>query len=141
LLTFKPESKKTDIKVPLEFITNAIKKKCTAFMLSDFIGDDNYKDAMTIANRKHDLVAIQVYDRRLAELPRIGLVKMLDAENGEEMYVDTSSSKVQEAQRRWWRNHCEKLDTTLKKSRVDSVSVRTDQDYVKALLNLFAQRS
>ncbi|MBR5456655.1 MAG: DUF58 domain-containing protein [Bacteroidaceae bacterium] len=141
LINFEPGSKKTDIRVPLEFLTNAIKKRCTAFLLSDFVDSNDYRNAMTIANRKHDLVAIQVYDRRLAELPRIGLVKMLDAENGEEMYVDTSSSKVQEAQLRWWRNHCEKLDTTLKKSRVDSVSVRTDQDYVKALLNLFAQRS
>lgn len=141
LINFEPGSKKTDIRVPLEFLTNAIKKRCTAFLLSDFVDSNDYRNAMTIANRKHDLVAIQVYDRRLAELPRIGLVKMLDAEKGEEMYVDTSSSKVQEAQRRWWRNHCEKLDTTLKKSRVDSVSVRTDQDYVKALLNLFAQRS
>ena len=141
LINFEPGSKKTDIRVPLEFLTNAIKKRCTAFLLSDFVDSNDYRNAMTIANRKHDLVAIQVYDRRLAELPRIGLVKMLDAENGEEMYVDTSSSQVLEAQRRWWRNHCEKLDMTLKKSGVDSVSVRTDQDYVKALLNLFAQRS
>lgn len=141
LINFEPSSKKTDIRVPLEFLTNAIKKRCTAFLLSDFVDENDYKNAMTIANRKHDLVAIQVYDRRLAELPKIGLVKMRDAESGSEMYVDTSSPKVQNAQREWWRNQCDKLDSTLKKSRVDSVSVRTDQDYVKALLNLFAQRS
>ena len=141
LINFEPSSKKTDIRIPLEFLTNAIKKRCTAFLLSDFVDENDYKNAMTIANRKHDLVAIQVYDRRLAELPKIGLVKMRDAESGSEMYVDTSSPKVQNAQREWWRNQCDKLDSTLKKSRVDSVSVRTDQDYVKALLNLFAQRS
>lgn len=141
LINFEPSSKKTDIRVPLEFLTNAIKKRCTAFLLSDFVDENDYRNAMTIANRKHDLVAIQVYDRRLAELPKIGLVKMRDAESGSEMYVDTSSTKVQNAQREWWRNQCDKLDSTLKKSRVDSVSVRTDQDYVKALLNLFAQRS
>ena len=141
LINFEPSSKKTDIRIPLEFLTNAIKKRCTAFLLSDFVDENDYRNAMTIANRKHDLVAIQVYDRRLAELPKIGLVKMRDAESGSEMYVDTSSPKVQNAQREWWRNQCDKLDSTLKKSRVDSVSVRTDQDYVKALLNLFAQRS
>lgn len=141
LINFEPSSKKTDIRIPLEFLTNAIKKRCTAFLLSDFVDENDYRNAMTIANRKHDLVAIQVYDRRLAELPKIGLVKMRDAESGSEMYVDTSSPKVQNAQREWWRNQCDKLDSTLKKSRVDSVSVRTDQDYVKALLNLFAQRN
>lgn len=141
LINFEPSSKKTDIRIPLEFLTNAIKKRCTAFLLSDFVDENDYRNAMTIANRKHDLVVIQVYDRRLAELPKIGLVKMRDAESGSEMYVDTSSPKVQNAQREWWRNQCDKLDSTLKKSRVDSVSVRTDQDYVKALLNLFAQRS
>ena len=141
LLNIEPASKRTDIKVPLEFLTNALKKKCTAFMLSDFICTTDYRNAMTIANRKHDLVAIQVYDRRLAELPDIGLVRVRDAESGEEIYIDTSSKKVREAQRTWWRNQSETLKDTLQRSRVDSVSVRTDQDYVKALLALFAQRS
>lgn len=141
LLNIEPASKRTDIKVPLEFLTNALKKKCTAFMLSDFICTTDYRNAMTIANRKHDLVAIQVYDRRLAELPDIGLVRVRDAESGEEIYIDTSSKKVREAQCTWWRNQSETLKDTLQRSRVDSVSVRTDQDYVKALLALFAQRS
>ncbi len=141
LLNIESESKKTDIKVPLEFLTNALKKKCTAFMLSDFICTADYRNAMTIANRKHDLVAIQVYDRRLAELPDVGLLKIRDAESGEELYIDTSSRKVREAQRTWWRSQSEALKDTLQRSRVDSVSVRTDQDYVKALLALFAQRS
>lgn len=140
LLNFEPESSRTDITVPLQFLTNALKKRCTAFVISDFIDESDYKNAMTIANRKHDVVAIQVYDRRLAELPKVGLIKMRDAESREEMFVDTSSSKVQAAQREWWRTQREKLEETLKKSGVDSVSIRTDQDYVKALMNLFAQR-
>ena len=140
LLNFEPQSSRTDISVPLQFLTNALKKRCTAFVISDFIDNGDFKNAMTIANRKHDVVAIQVYDRRLAELPKVGLIKMRDAESGEEVFVDTSSSKVQAAQREWWRSQREKLDETLKKSRVDSVSIRTDQDYVKALMNLFAQR-
>ena len=140
LLNFEPESNSTDIRLPLEFLTNALKKRCTAFLLSDFIAEHNYKNALTIANRKHDVVAIQVYDRRLVELPKIGLMKMQDAESGQEVYIDTSSPSVQKAQREWWQNNSRMMNETFKKSRVDSVSVRTDGDYVKALMNLFAQR-
>ena len=141
LLNIEPESRKTDIKVPLEFLTNALKKKCTAFLLSDFICTGDYSNALTIANRKHDLTAIQVYDRRLAELPDVGLIKVRDAESDVEMYIDTSSGKVREAQRDWWRSQSNALKERMQRSRVDSVSVRTDQDYVKALLALFAQRA
>ena len=140
LLNFEPQSKGTDIKVPLEFLTNALKKKCTAFLLSDFICNSDYRNAMTIANRKHDLVAIQVYDRRLADITDIGLLKVRDAETDEEMYIDTSSAKVREHQRQWWNEQSTKLKEILNRSRVDSVSIRTDQDYVKALMCLFAQR-
>ena len=141
LINFEPESRKTDIKVPLEFLTNAIKKRCTAFMISDFIDNSDYRNAMTIANSKHDLVAIQVYDRRIASMPEIGLVRFMDAETGEEMYVDTSSPKVQAYQREWWKSQVARLNEIFNKSRVDSVSISTEQDYVKALLNLFAKRS
>ena len=141
LINFEPESRKTDIKVPLEFLTNAIKKRCTAFMISDFIDNSDYRNAMTIANRKHDLVAIQVYDRRIASMPEIGLVRFMDAETGEEMYVDTSSPNVQAYQREWWKSQVARLNEIFNKSRVDSVSISTEQDYVKALLNLFAKRS
>jgi uncharacterized protein (DUF58 family) len=141
LINFEPQSRQTDIKVSLEFLTNAIKKRCTAFMISDFIDTGDYRNAMTIANRKHDLVAIEVYDRRLAEMPKIGLVKFADAETGEEVYVDTSSSKVQAYQREWWKAQVTRLNEIFNKSRVDSVSISTGQDYVKALLNLFAKRS
>ena len=140
LLDFEPQSSRTDITVPLQFLTNALKKRCTAFVISDFIDNGDYRNAMTIANRKHDVVAIQVYDRRLAELPRIGLIKVRDSETGEELFIDTSSSKVQNTQREWWKNQKAKVEDTLKRSRVDFVSIRTDGDYVKALMNLFAQR-
>lgn len=140
LLGFNPENKGTDISVPLQFLTNALKKRCTAFLISDFVDSNDFRNAMTIANRKHDVAAIKVYDRRLAELPDVGLVKMYDAETGNEVLVDTSSSKVRNAQKEWWKQQCERLDEMFKKSGVDSVSVRTDQDYVKALMNLFAQR-
>lgn len=139
LLNFEPKSSKTDIKVPLEYLTNALKKRCTAFVISDFIAKNDFKNALTIANRKHDMVAIQVYDRRLVELPKIGLLKVRDAETGGEMYIDTSSDKVQKAQREWWNAQSQALKEIFNKSKVDSVSVRTDQDYVKALMALFSQ--
>ncbi len=141
LINFTPQSNRTNVKVPLEFLTNAIKKRCTAFLMSDFITEGDYKNALTIANRKHDVVAIQVYDRRLADLPDVGLMKIRDAESGNEMYIDTSSSKVRKIHRDWWSQQSATLNDILKKSRVDSISVRTDQDYVKALMSLFAQRN
>ena len=141
LLDFKPESKRTDIKMAVEYLTNVIKKRCVTFMLSDFIDDNDYRNALTIANRKHDIVAIQVYDRRLAELPDVGLMKVRDAETGHEQWIDTSSAKLRNAHHVWWKERQVRLAETFTKSNVDSVSVRTDQDYVKSLLNLFAKRS
>ena len=141
LLDFKPESKRTDIKMAVEYLTNVIKKRCVTFKLSDFIDDNDYRNALTIANRKHDIVAIQVYDRRLAELPDVGLMKVRDAETGHEQWIDTSSAKLRNAHHAWWKERQVRLAETFTKSNVDSVSVRTDQDYVKSLLNLFAKRS
>ena len=141
LLDFKPESKRTDIKMAVEYLTNVIKKRCVTFMLSDFIDENDYKNALTIANRKHDIVAIQVYDRRLAELPDVGLMKVRDAETGHEQWIDTSSAKLRNAHHSWWKERQALLSETFTKCNVDSVSVRTDQDYVKSLLNLFAKRS
>ena len=141
LLDFKAESKKTDIKQAMQFLTNVQKRRCTAFMISDFVDPKDYKDALTIANRKHDVVAIQVYDRRLAELPDVGLMKVKDAETGYEQYIDTSSRKLREAHKQWWNERQQKMERTFTMSNVDSISVRTDGDYVKALLNLFAKRN
>lgn len=141
LIDFKPESKRTDIKLAIEYLTNIIKKRCTAFILSDFIDQANFKNALTIANRKHDVVAIQVYDKRVEELPSIGLMKVKDAETGHEQWIDTSSKALRNAHHDWWIRRQAVLNEAFTKSNVDAVSVRTDQDYVKALLNLFAKRN
>ena len=141
LLDFKPESKRTDIKIAVEYLTNVIKKRCTTFMISDFIDENDFRNALTIANRKHDIVAIQVYDRRMAELPDVGLMKVRDAETGHEQWIDTSSRALRRAHNDWWIQRQGVLNETFTKSNVDSVSIRTDQDYVKSLLNLFAKRN
>ena len=141
LLDFKPESKRTDIKMAVEYLTNVIKKRCTTFMMSDFIDENDFRNALTIANRKHDIVAIQVYDRRMADLPDVGLMKVRDAETGHEQWIDTSSRALRRAHNDWWKQRQEVLNETFTKSNVDSVSIRTDQDYVKSLLNLFAKRN
>ena len=96
---------------------------------------------MTIANQKHDVVALQVYDRRLEELPAVGLMKVKDAETGKEQWIDTSSKAVRKAHHDWWIAQKTALADVFKKSNVDSVSIRTDQDYVKSLMSLFAQRN
>jgi len=141
LLDFHPQSRRTNLRIGLEYLTNIMKRRCTAFILSDFIDQGNFLDAMTIANRKHDMVAIQVYDRRVEELPSVGLMKIKDAETGHEQWIDTSSKKVRHAHREWWINKQAELNKVFTKSNVDNVSVRTDQDYVKALINLFAKRN
>jgi len=141
LIDFEPESNATNISVPLEFLMGAVKKRCTAFLMSDFIDDNDYKNALTIANRKHDLVAIQVYDKRMEELPDTGLMEVLDAETGQSIYLDTSSKAVRTAHRRWFEENRARIKDTLTRSRVDSISIRTDQDYVKALMDLFAKRN
>lgn len=141
LLDFQPESARTDVGQALEYLTQVIKRRCTAFVLSDFMDNKDFRTPMTIANRKHDVVGIQVYDRRIAELPNIGLIKVRDAETGFERYLDTSSLSVRMAQSQWWKERQIKLRDTFTRSNVDSVSIRTDQDYVAALLSLFAQRS
>lgn len=141
LLYFEPESHKTDVGFALEYLTRAIKRRCTAFVLSDFIDQKTFLQPLSIANRKHDVVAIQVYDKRVAELPNIGLMRMRDAETGEDVIVDTSSKAVRNAQAKWWKQMNAKLKDTFNRSNVDAVSIRTDQDYVGALMGLFARRS
>ncbi len=141
LLDFHPESLRTDVGCAIKYLTSILKKRCTAFILSDFIDGHDFQDALTIANRKHDVVAIQVYDRRLAELPDVGLMKVRDAETGHEQWIDTSSRKLRNAHHSCWVQQKQKLNEIFTHSNVDSVSVRTDEDYIKALLNLFAKRN
>ena len=141
LIDFKPEAKRTDIGQVLKYLTNAIKKRCTAFLISDFIDKGGFKDALTVANRKHDMVAIQVYDQRETELPAVGLMKIKDAETGQERWIDSGSTRVREAYKTWWEKRQTAMSDTFKKCRVDAVSIRTEDDYVKALIALFDKRS
>ena len=141
LLDFHAESQRTDVGQAVQYMTQALKRRCTAFVLSDFMDPKDFRQPLTIANRKHDVVAIQVYDRRIQELPDVGLMKVRDAETGMERFIDTSSKKVREAQRKWWNRRADYLRDTFTRSNVDNVSVRTDQDYVSALMSLFARRN
>ena len=141
LLDFQPESQRTNIQQAVEYLTQVIKRRCTCFLLSDFIDERDYRQPLPIANRKHDIVGIQVYDRRIAELPNVGLMRVKDAETGHLEWVDSSSKRVRNAQAQWWRESQNRLNDTLTRAGVDHVSVRTDQDYVVALRNLFAQRT
>ena len=141
LLNFQPESPHTDVGQAVEYLTKVIKRRCTAFLLSDFMDRRDFRIPLTVANRKHDVVAIQVYDTRIAELPDVGLIKVRDAETGYERFLDTSSRKVRQAQAAWWKESQDRLRDTFTRSNVDAVSIRTDQDYVASLMALFAQRS
>ena len=141
LIDFHPEAKRTDIGLVLKYLTNAIKKRCTAFLISDFIDKGGFKDALTVANRKHDMVAIQVYDQRETELPSVGLMKIKDAETGQERWIDSGSARVREAYNTWWEKRQTAMSDTFKKCHVDAVSIRKKDDYVKALIALFDKRS
>ena len=140
LLDFKPENKGTDVNCALEFLTSGIKKRCTSFLVSDFIDECDYSKALSIANNKHDLIAVQVYDKREMQLPDVGLMRVYDAETGEERWINTSSKKVRETYQRWWYQRQLKMSEKLQHSRVDLASIATDEDYTKALLALFKRR-
>lgn len=141
MLDFQPESKKTDVRGALEFLSSVIKRRCTAFVLSDFYVRNNFQQTLTICNRKHDVVAIQVYDQRAKELPDVGLMKVVDAETGYEQYVDTGSRQLRNAYSKYWHNRQKDLAETFTKSNVDNISIATNEDFVKSLLLLFKRRS
>ncbi len=140
ILGFEPEGTGTDLNMVIRYMTNAIKKRCTAFLISDFIDSSDYKKALQIANNKHDMVAIQVYDRLSTELEPVGLMKVRDPETGEERWINTSSKKVRSAYRTWWDTIQKVKKTAFSQSGVDSVSISTESDYVRSLLQLFQQR-
>ena len=141
MLDFEPESKRTDVKQAVEFLSSVQKRRMTAFILSDFYARNDFQHSLQIASRKHDVVAIQVYDVRARELPDVGLMKVVDAETGFEQYVDTSSRALRVAYNRYWTGRQNQLQETFNKSSVDNVSIATNEDFVKALLMLFKQRS
>lgn len=145
LIEFEPQERGTDIAEALRFLTNAIKKRCTAFLLSDMIdvGKDlkpRYEDAIKIAAGRHDLCVINVYDPRERELPDVGLIRLADSETGSEQWADTSSAKVREHFNNWNKTVLDGTMQILRRYKVDNVSIGTNQDYVKGLMTLFKSR-
>ena len=139
LLDFKPESLKTSLDEPLRYLTNAIKKRCTAFVISDFI-TPGFEEALRIASNKHDIVALKVYDPMETSLPDVGLIKVSDSESGAERWIDTSSSAARNAYNEWWEGHMAEIKSVFKKCAVDSACISTGEDYVKPLIQLFENR-
>lgn len=140
LLDFEPQSKATDIAAALQHFNNAQKKRCTAFLISDFIDDSDYQRPLRIARNKHDVMALQVYDKRDAKMPDVGLIRLADLESGQTRWADTSSKKTRRAFDRWWYERQQRMAEVLRSSRVDFVSIATDEDFVKSLMALFKNR-
>ena len=142
LIAFEPKNRGTNIPETLRYLTNALKKRSTVFVISDFMDDRaDLELALQIANKKHDVVALKVYDERETELPPIGLIKLKDAETGEYIVVDSSSAKTRKMYADWWREHKNRLDLLFKKCGVDYTLVNTREDYVISLMNLFKKRA
>jgi uncharacterized protein (DUF58 family) len=141
LISFQPDDRGTDISGAVRYFTNAIKKRCTAFVISDFIQNEaSLENVLSIANNRHDVVALRIYDERETELPPIGMIKLKDAETGRYTLVDSSDRKVRSMYRSWWNELDARLDNTFKRSRVDYVNISTNQDYVRSLISLFKKR-
>ncbi len=144
LIEFVPQHRGTALSEPFRYLTNVIRKRCTAFVLSDFIEPDDdkekFEEALKIASGKHDIVGIRVYDRRDAELPDVGIVEVQDAETGRKVWIDTSLDSLRRRYRDRWERMSGETASVLNRSRVDHVSVVTDEDYVKALIKLFGRR-
>lgn len=146
VLDLEPQSKGTNLSEALAYLTNAMKKRCTTFILSDFIDfipgtvDVSFEDALKIAARKHDVAALRIYDPREIELPSVGLIELLDAETGESRLVDTSLRSVRNAYGSWWKNSSDSLTRTFSRLHVDAVSISTGEDYIRPLIRLFKHR-
>ena len=141
LLEFEPISRKTDISVALKYLTNAMKRRVTVFVISDFMVDiPSLEQSLSIANNKHDVVALHIYDERETELPSVGMVKLKDAETGQYLWVDTSSKQVRKSYADFWLNKKRALDNLLNKVGMDFVSISNREDYVKSLVALFKKR-
>ncbi len=155
LVGLEPKSRKTDIDMAMRYFANAVKKRCTAFLISDFMSNRSFRElqrplveardftdaflsSLTIANRKHDVVALQVYDKRETELPAVGLIKLKDAETGADLWIDSSDKRLREFYAQHWEKQQANLAEVFKQSRVDNVSVETNEDYVRALIKLLA---
>jgi uncharacterized protein (DUF58 family) len=139
LIDFKPGSQGTNIAEGLRYFTNAIKKRSTAFLISDFM-DNDYEEALRIAHKRHDLIALSIYDLRETELPRAGLIRLRDAETGRTVWVDTGSRRIRDSYADYWRRENEKFRDLMLRTGLDSAIIRTDEDYVRPLVNLFKRR-
>ncbi|WP_300726150.1 DUF58 domain-containing protein [uncultured Rikenella sp.] len=151
LVDFQPEGCGTDINEALRFFTNVMKKRCTAFLLTDFMDfsadttrDEalhvNFEEGLKIASSRHDLVGLRIYDIREAVLPDVGIIEVQDAEEGRKVWVDTASARTRDSYARYWELASSAIGQALTKCRVDTVSVATGEDYVAALLRLFKMR-
>ena len=140
LLNFEPKGKRTDVTVAMEYLMKVITKRSITFVISDFLDTRDFSRPLLVAARKHDLVGLRLYDSRMASLPDVGLLKIVDAETGHEQFIDTSSRAVRQQQQAWWRTEEQRLDTLFRKNGVDYASIATHADYVKPLMNLFARR-
>jgi uncharacterized protein (DUF58 family) len=140
LINFEPSDQQTNLTEALRYFTNVIKKRSTAFIISDFI-DENYEDALKIAGKKHDIIALNIYDIRESELPQVGLIRVKDAETGKLMWIDSSNRKTRDNYFRWWSGEQLKMNEMFNRYGIDSVRIRTDEDYVKPLMNLFNRRA
>lgn len=140
LLDFTPENRGTNIATVLRYLTDALKKRCTTFLISDYIDTHDYYKALSIANNKHDVTAIQVYDKRDAQLPDVGFMRVTDLETGADRWVDTSSAKVRKAYNKWWYERQQYMSDTMQRCHVDVASIATDEDFVKSLMGLFKKR-
>ena len=139
LVDFVPQNTETDIRGALRYFTNVIKKRCTAFLLSDFLSE-GFDDAMKIGNKKHDLIAVNIYDVRETEIPDVGMIRVRNAETGQQMWVDSSDRKTRESYRKWYLKQAAYLNDVTVRSGVDLVKIRTDEDYVRPLIGLFKRR-
>ena len=141
VIDFYPEDKQTTIEQALQYMTNSIKKRCTCFLISDFMDEHPFSHALAIANRKHDVVALRVYDPRENTLPPVGMMFLTDAETGEQMWVDTSDKRLREEYARYMAEWEKELEGIFKRSGVDVAHIRSDEDYVRALMTLFKKRA
>lgn len=144
LISFEPEHRATKLSEAVRYLTNVIKKRCTTFILSDFINPpkdgDELQDALKVAGGKHDLVAVRVVDPREEELPDVGIVELMDAETGQKLWVDTSSQAVRDHYAQSWARNAEQMESLLKHNRIDTAKILTNEDYVVELIKLFKKR-
>jgi uncharacterized protein (DUF58 family) len=140
LIEFKPENKGTDIALALQYYTNVIKKRSTGFIISDFI-DNDFEKSLQIANNKHDIIALRIFDQRERTLPDVGMLYFSDAENNNKKWIDTSNAKVREQYSSWWYKNTKELQKTFAKNGIDNIDLETGEDYVKSLIGLFKRRA